>query len=193
MVEVYFHFNVLKYVGRTVKIIVDNGYLEAGVPSLRLLVCRILRYSPDAAIGPDSDWEKTLHVKRMFPNVKIVFPAHTVEDLEKADVDKIDYVGYPTFNKVRYFSLKQYLSMVPKEKRFMLGFFISDIPLLVNCFAAGDTVVPQLYATYGKDLYGRKRFRSFAEGLKHNIQQLFEIIEKHGKQQTLEKVVKNGF
>ena len=191
VVDVYFHFSVLKYVSRTVKIIVDNGYLQKGYPDLELLISRIMKYTPDAAIGLDSNWSKTLYVKRKFPDVKIVYPIHYESDLNNVDIDKIDYVGYPTLHAVRHFSLKWYLNSVPREKRFLLGLTLKDIPLLVKHFAACDTVIVQFNAYYGKDLFGRKRFRSFAEGLKHNIQQLYEIIRKHEKQQTLE-VVLNG-
>ena len=169
-----------------VKVIVDNGYLEKGYPDMRLLIQRIIRYKPDAAIGPDSDWERTMYVKRRFPWVKVVYPIHTEDDLKDVDVEKVDYIGYPTLSDVRHFTLKWYLSMVPKEKRFQLGFTLKDIPLLVRHFSAGDTVIVQFNAYYGRDLYGKRRFKRFSDGLKHNIKQLFEIIEKYEKQQTLD-------
>ena len=189
MIEIYFHYSVIKYMERhRVKIIVDNGYLEAGYPSLRLLINRILRYQPDAAIGPDSDWKKTLYVKKRFPHIKVVYPIHYEEDLKNVDVEKIDYIGYATLHTVRFYSLKWFLTNVPKERRFMLGFSIKDIPVLVKCFKAGDTVIPQFNAFYHKNLYGKRVKGKFPEILRMNIEELQKLIKKYMNQQTLDEL-----
>jgi len=166
-----------------VRIIVDNGYLQKGFPSLKVLIRRISKYKLDSAIGIDSDYEKTLLVKRMFPEIKIVYPIHYEDDIRDIDVEKtpIDYIGYATINGIRHYSLKWFIKNIPRHKRFMLGFTLRDIPILVREFHAGDTVIVQYNAYYGKDLLGRKKFKSFSQALRNNIQQLFEIIRKHEK------------
>ena len=112
MVKVYIHHGIIKYVAKEelrdwgyAGIIVDNGYLEYGYADISLLISRIRQFNPEAAIGPDSNFRLCRALKGIYKDVAIIYPIHYEDDLKDIDIEKIDYVGYPTLDKVRHFSM----------------------------------------------------------------------------------------
>jgi len=126
--------------------IVDNGFLRRKKPDKNMLVRNILKIRPDYAIALDYNPHESMKIRRQF-GVEMVYPLHSCKELEEAL--GFDYVGYPTINKLRDYSLEWYLTNIPYDKRWILGFGSKDMPILRH-FPAGDNAIAVMNAHYGR-------------------------------------------
>ena len=157
--------------------IVDNGWCQEGKPSVKKLIDNIRKYKPEFAIALDGNLELSLKLMKKFPNIKWVYPAHDVSELEYWKYGFL--IGLPTRWKqklARNYNIKTYLEKVPKGYRFILGLSYKDFfELPIQEFDYCDIAFIFTNAVFGKDIRGRKiKYVNIHEQLK----KLIKIIEQ---------------
>ena len=161
--------------------IVDNGWCQSGQPSVQELKENIMRYRPQFAIALDFDLKTSLRLKERYPWIKWVYPAHKREELKVWRYGFL--VGFCTRrrmpNQGREYTLREYLSEVPRGYRFLLGLSWEDLfELPLDEFDYADVAFVFSNARFGKDLRGRRTSRVDPRQMLIELEQLIRSIRR---------------
>jgi len=180
----------------------DNNFIAENKADVKWLIKNLKRFGQGLiqfAVLPDYMTEKSVELKKKWPDINWIYPLHQRDE----NISDFEWVGFIHDNPRRDHDLKTFFKLTEDKKRWYLGYWDSQDPMVLPLFNGFDTTMPNALAgKYGRIWLGWNKHKSVGtfmirtnELIEFNVISfkiaIIELYEKQAEQRTLSHFLTN--